>query len=60
MRLSHVLQFIRESLSVAPEDVLLIIPMVDEGNAAEKSFGPEKTTPGGHQVIIAVWPCFVT
>ena len=51
MDLSDVLQFIRESLSVAPEKVLLIVPMVDEGNAAEKCFGSEKLTPDGHQVI---------
>ena len=60
MELSDVLQFIRESLSVAHEEVLLIVPLVDEGNAAENSFGPEKTNPDGHQVTHAVLPGFVS
>ena len=59
MCLSTVIQFIRESLSVAPEEVLLIIPLVDEGNATENSFGPGKTTQDGRQVANAVLPCFV-
>lgn len=51
VHLTDVLELIRTALGVPPDEILLLVLMTDESNAAEGCFGQgEVQTAGGHKV----------